>query len=159
LRGAAVGFAPAQAHVPLLVGGNGDRLLALAAQQADIVGLVGFTSGTGPVHTNLSHFSWAGLEDRIAHVRAHAGERFSMQELNVLVQLVRVGDRRALADELAEAFHRPAELMLDSPFVILGDGAAATEHLQRLRDLGVTYVVAFAERGAEDLAPAIAEIR
>jgi alkanesulfonate monooxygenase SsuD/methylene tetrahydromethanopterin reductase-like flavin-dependent oxidoreductase (luciferase family) len=38
-------------HPPLLIGGNGPRLLTLAAQAADIVGLTGITlrpGGTGP---------------------------------------------------------------------------------------------------------------
>jgi len=159
LKAAATGIPTAQSAVPLLVGGNGDALLATAARHADIVGLVGFTSGTGQVHTNLSHFSWAGLEDRIAHVRAHAGERFGDLELNVLVQRVVAGDARAGADELGAATGRAAADFLDSPFVILGDGAAALKHVDRLAELGVTFVVAFAERGADDLAATIAAVR
>jgi probable F420-dependent oxidoreductase len=159
LHQASVGFATAQARLPLLVGGNGDRLLAVAARHADIVSLVGFTSGTGQVHTDLSHFTWAGLGDRIAHVRRHAGERFDALELNVLVQRVMPGDRQAAADELAAATGRDAAEMLDSPFLILGDTTAAIDHLLRLQEIGVTYVVAFAERGADHLAPAIAALR
>jgi probable F420-dependent oxidoreductase len=159
LKAATSGVVTAQRSVPLLVGGNGDALLATAARHADIVGLAGFTSGTGQVHTNLSHFSWAGLEDRIAHVRTHAGERFAELELNVLVQRVVAGDPRAAADELAAATGRDAAEFLDTPFVILGDGAAGREHVQRLVELGVTYVVAFAERGADDLVATIAALR
>jgi probable F420-dependent oxidoreductase len=158
LQAAVTGIRTTQPAVPLLVGGNGDALLATAARHADIVGLAGFTSGTGQVHTNLSHFSWAGLENRIAHVRAHAGERFGDLELNVLVQRVVAGDPRASADELAAATGRDAADFLDSPFLILGDGAAGREHMDRLAELGVTYVVAFAERGADDLAATIASL-
>ena len=75
LRHATVGVAAAQPRIPLLVGGNGDAVLATAAAHADTVGLVGFTSGTGRRHTNLSHFTWAGLDERIAHVRRAAGSR------------------------------------------------------------------------------------
>src|SRR5690606_36768513 len=42
LAGAATGLPPARP--PLLVGGNGDRVLDLAGRRADAVGLVGFTS-------------------------------------------------------------------------------------------------------------------
>ena len=73
--------------------------------------------------------------------------------------MVRVGDRGALADEVGAAFHQPAELILDSPFVMLGDAAAMVDHIQRLRASGVSYVVAFAERGAADLAPVIERLR
>ena len=159
LRQATVGVAAAQPRIPLLVGGNGDVVLATAAAHADTVGLVGFTSGTGRRHTDLSHFSWSGLDERIAHVRRAAGSRADALELNVLVQMVRVGDRGALADEVGAAFHQPAELILDSPFVMLGDAAAMVDHVQRLRASGVSYVVAFAERGAADLAPVIERLR
>ena len=159
LRQATVGVAAAQLRIPLLVGGNGDAVLATAAVHADTVGLVGFTSGTGRRHTNLSHFTWAGLEERIAHVRRAAGSRADTLELNVLVQMVRGGDRAASADEVGAAFHQPAELVLDSPFVMLGDTGAMVDHVQRLRAAGVSYVVAFAERGAADLAPVIGRVR
>jgi alkanesulfonate monooxygenase SsuD/methylene tetrahydromethanopterin reductase-like flavin-dependent oxidoreductase (luciferase family) len=158
LREAKIGFRAVQAHLPILIGGNGNRLLALAAQEADIVGLVGFTSGTGQVHSDLSHFTWAGLEERIAHVRRHAGARFAELELNVLVQRVEGGDRRSVADELAAATGRPAEVFLDSPFVMLGSAGDLVTHIERLRSVGVTYLVAFAEQGAEQLAPAIEQL-
>jgi phage terminase large subunit-like protein len=77
----------------------------------------------------------------------------------VLVQRVVAGDARAGADELAAATGRETGDFLDSPFVILGDGAAGREHVDRLAELGVTYVVAFAERGADDLAATIAAVR
>ena len=159
LHQATVDVAAAQPRIPLLVGGNGDGVLATAAAHADIVGLVGFTSGTGRRQTNLSHFTWAGLDERIAHVRRAAGSRADALELNVLVQMVRAGDRATLADEVGAAFHQPAELILDSPFVMLGDVEAMVDHVARLRAAGVSYVVAFAERGAAELAPVIERLR
>jgi probable F420-dependent oxidoreductase len=159
LRAATNGFATVQPRVPLLVGGNGDRLLAVAARHADIVGLVGFTSGTGQVHSDLSHFTWTGLAERIDHVRHHAGDRFDALELNVLVQRVALGDKQVVAEELATQTGQPAELFLDSPFVMLGSPADLADHVSRLCEVGVTYLVAFAERGAADLAPVIAARR
>lgn len=147
------------APVPLLVGGNGDGVLTLAARTADTVGLTGFTSGTGQVHTDLSHFRWSGLAERIAHVRAAAGDRFDDLELQVLVQQVTIGDRVEVASELAVTFEQPVETILDSPFVMVGSVGEMVEHCERLRELGVTALTAFNARGAEDLAPVIAGMR
>ncbi len=160
LEEASLGFAAVQSRVPVMIGGNGDRLLRLAAEQADIVGLTGFTAGTGRTHTDLSHFTWEGLADRIAHVRRHAGERFAEIELSVLVQAVRrTDDRRAGAVEFAQGMIEDVEALLDSPFLLLGTDDERTAQVARLRDeLGVTYVTTF-ETGAEALATAVAPLR
>ncbi|HET9608004.1 MAG TPA: TIGR03621 family F420-dependent LLM class oxidoreductase [Acidimicrobiales bacterium] len=160
LDGAELGFAAAQQPVPLMVGGNGDRVLRLAAEHADIVGLVGFTAGTGRVHTDLSHFTWDGLADRVDHVRRHAGERFARLELSVLVQAVVVtGDRRRAAVDFSQGLIDDVGPLLDSPFLLLGTEAELTGQLRRLRDeAGVTYVTTF-ERSSEPLALAAAPLR
>jgi probable F420-dependent oxidoreductase len=159
LEGAATGFAAAQAPVPVMVGGNGDRVLRIAAEHADIVGLVGFTAGTGLVHTDLSHFTWAGLADRIAHVRRCAGPRFDELELSVLVQRVRiVDDARAAAAEFAGGTGVDLGMLLDSPFVLFGTESYIANRLDRLRtEHGVTYVTTF-EHSAEPLATTAARM-
>ncbi|MGH9229882.1 MAG: TIGR03621 family F420-dependent LLM class oxidoreductase [Acidimicrobiales bacterium] len=150
LEGAATGLATAQSPVPVMVGGNGDRVLRIAAEHADIVGLVGVTAGTGRVHTDLSHFTWDGLVDRIAHVRRCAGPRFEGLELSVLVQRVTIAqDRRVAAEEFAGG--ADVDVLLDSPFALFGSEAAIAEQLDRLRtEHGVTYVTTF-EHSAETL--------
>jgi probable F420-dependent oxidoreductase len=153
LAAASLDLATAQDRIPFMVGGNGDRLLALAAREADTVSFVGFTAGTGRTHTDLSHFSWDGLADRIAHVRHHAGDRFAGLELSVLVQHVEVtDDRPAAAARWASGEHDPG-LLLDSPFVLLGSPAGLAEQVARLAAAGVTYVTTF-EPCAEALASA-----
>jgi probable F420-dependent oxidoreductase len=159
LEGAATGLAVAQAPVPVMVGGNGDRVLRIAAEHADIVGLVGFTAGTGLVHTDLSHFTWAGLADRIAHVRSCAGPRFDELELSVLVQRVRVvDDARAAAAEFAGGTDIDVDMLLDSPFVLFGTESHIASQLERLgTEHGVRYVTTF-EHSAEPLATAAARM-
>jgi probable F420-dependent oxidoreductase len=144
--------------VPLLVGGNGDRVLGLAAREADTVGLTGFLSGTGQVHTNLTHFTWDGLEERIGHVRAEAGARVDELELQVLVQWVEAGDRREVATRTAAVFEQPVELLLDSPFVMLGSVDDMVEHCERLRAAGVTALATLVGRGDDALPPVIARV-
>jgi probable F420-dependent oxidoreductase len=152
---------PKRPRVPLLVGGNGDRVLALAAHQADIVSFVGFHQVEGSADVALSHFSPAGLDDRLSVVRAAAGDRFAGLELNVLVQSVIVTDDRVgAADELSR---RAAQLMpeaaLVSPFLLLGTvDEIAEDLLERRARFGISYVVVFGT-AMEALSPVVARLR
>jgi len=75
---------PQGAAVPLMVGANRDRLLALAARRANIVQSLGCTSQ--PQGRDYQNFLDTALASRIQHIRKHAGDRFDDIELSVLVQ-------------------------------------------------------------------------
>lgn len=159
LRNCTIGVSPVQQPVPVMVGGNGDRLLAIAAQHGEVVSLVGYTSGTGQVQPALSHFTWEGLADRVAHVADHAGARFARLELSMLVQAVVVtDDRRKAVTELAAAHGQDRDVLLDSPFMMIGSVAHIAEQIERLgEDHGVTYITTF-EPNATALATAAARL-
>ena len=116
---------PAQKpHPPILIGGNGRLLLALAAREADIVGFSGLTfrkGGAAP--PDLSGWLVSGVDERVQLVREAAGDaRYARLELNALVQLVVVtNDRRQAAEELARRWTQltPDEI-LQSPYVLIG---------------------------------------
>ena len=61
-------------QIPLLVGGNGDRLLSLAAEQADIVGFTGFSPDRDGNNVR-THFTRRGLAERVALVRRRSVDR------------------------------------------------------------------------------------
>jgi probable F420-dependent oxidoreductase len=156
LAQAATGLAPVA--TPLLVGGNGDRVLDLAGREADIVGLVGVTSGTGRTHTNLSHWGWEGLADRLGRARRAAEAAGRSVAVDVLVQRARVTDdpAAALADFVDAGLRAD---MFDSPFLLVGDEDEVVARLERLHgEHGVAGVTVFAH-DAEALAPVIARLR
>ncbi len=157
LAGAATGLTPVE--VPLLVGGNGDRVLGLAGAAGDLAGVVGFTSGTGRTHTDLSHWRWDGLADRLGRVRAAAAAAGrEAPPVDLLVQRARVTDDPAaeLAD-FADAGIDPA--MFDSPFLLVGTEDELVAKLSRLAgEFGVDGVTVFGP-DAEGLAPVIARLR
>jgi probable F420-dependent oxidoreductase len=144
---------PQGAATPFMVGGNGDRLLAIAGGKAGIVQLVGFTPRPDG-STDYRYFSATGLADRIAHVRRAAGDRFSGLELGILVQFAGVTpDPHAFIDSQ----RRPggtAELstadMLAAPFVQLATTVdEVCDRLVRLREEhGVTYISVFDHRSS-----------
>ena len=85
-----------------MIGGNGTRVLRLAGQTADIVGLAGISHNHDASEVHLTHFRSEGLEDRIAVVREAADDRFERIELNALIQAVIVTDEpQQAAEQLA----------------------------------------------------------
>src|SRR5713101_9134233 len=60
----------------------GPRLLTLAAQEADIVGLSGVTFRRGGAEPDRSGFKAAGVDERLQLVREVAGDRYDQLELN-----------------------------------------------------------------------------
>ena len=145
---------------PLLVAGNGRRLLALAAREADIVGLSGITFRRAGAPPDLSGFKAAAVGERVRWVRSEAGERFGHLELNVLVQRVLVTDDRAqAAEDLAARWaDLAAEEILQSPYVLVGTVDQLVEDLQARRERwGISYYVVF-EPAMDALAPVVARL-
>lgn len=147
--------------VPLLVGGNGTRVLRLAGRVADIAGLAGFSHNHDATEVRLTHFDAAGLQDRISVLRDAAGDRFEDIELNALIQFVVHTDNPAeAAAEIAAPLGADPELLLDSPFVLLGTHQQMAEALaDRQNRFGISYWTVFDEwPGRESALPHIAEV-
>jgi alkanesulfonate monooxygenase SsuD/methylene tetrahydromethanopterin reductase-like flavin-dependent oxidoreductase (luciferase family) len=91
---------PQQPHPPIFIGGGGKRVLTLAAQQADIVGIVPMPTQVETIRA--SERTEAALERKVSWIRQAAGERFATLELNIQIYDVAVTeDRRQAAEERA----------------------------------------------------------
>ncbi|HEY3941796.1 MAG TPA: LLM class flavin-dependent oxidoreductase [Acidimicrobiales bacterium] len=145
---------------PILVAGSGDRLLGVGGELADIVGFAGpspHPGSLGPGQVPL--LSPAAADDRIAAVRAGAGDRFDQIELNVGATVHLTGDRRAAAEE-AQRIHSylSADEILASPKFLAGTTDEIAEQLLAHRErFGISY---FAILGVPpgDFAPVIAAL-
>jgi len=147
---------------PILIGGNGRRLLALAAREADIVGFSGLTfrkGGAAP--PDISGWRVSGVDERVRLVHEAAGDaRYAQLELNALVQQVIVtNDRRKAAEELASRWTQLSpEEILSSPYVLIGTIDQMVEDLQARRERwGISYYVTH-EPYMDALAPVVARL-
>jgi len=142
-------------HPPIAIGGGGRRTLTLAAREASIVGLVprARRDGSGLDMTDLSD---AATREKIDWVRAAAGARFDALELHALVQAVAVGGQRTVAaDQLADRFKVALEVVLETPYVLLGTIEQICDTLRQRRErYGISYVTVF-ERDMEAFAPVV----
>jgi probable F420-dependent oxidoreductase len=151
---------PAQRpHPPIIVGGGGRRVLSLAAREADIVGInVNLRAGeVGPdAGTNATAEATA---EKVAWVRAAAGDRFDDLELNVTVFFALLtDDREGTAAAMGGGFGLTPEQVLGVPHALVGTIEEACEELERRRaDHGLSYIV-FNDSGFETLAPVVARL-
>jgi alkanesulfonate monooxygenase SsuD/methylene tetrahydromethanopterin reductase-like flavin-dependent oxidoreductase (luciferase family) len=156
LRGHALWPSPPQEKLPLLIGGNGRRLLALAAREADIVGFTGMgrTLEDGQRHEPTG-FGPAAVDERVALVQSAAGRRLAGLEFHALVQSVVVTeDRDAEAASMTERLAPlTAEDILGSPFLLIGTEDEIRVELRTHRErFGLSYFTVF-EKDYEALAP------
>lgn len=147
-------------HPPIAISGNGPRLLALAAREADIVGLSGITFRRGGTAPDISGWTEAGVAERIRLIREVAGERLARITLNVLIQQVIVtDDRRRGAETLASQWSQlsPDEF-LASPYILIGSVDQIVADLEARRERwGFSYFTIF-EPYMTALAPVVARL-
>ncbi|MGE0880322.1 MAG: TIGR03621 family F420-dependent LLM class oxidoreductase [Acidimicrobiia bacterium] len=143
---------------PVLLGGGGRRMLTVAGQLADIVGVNGtLTSGT----TDLSTFEsmTAGSVDaKVGYVvdAATAAGRLDEIERNVRVFFVSVTNSRDEVIAGLSAFTgMPVAEIEASPFVLVGSVAKIAEDLiERRERWGFSYVIVGAEQ-VDEFAPVV----
>ena len=121
--------------VPILIAGNGDRVLTIAAKQPDIIGLTGGDRAPG-----------AGdpLAERIEFVRNAAPDRFDALKLNVAITAMPINGsgmpdlkipRRFLPDLTDED-------LLRHPGVLSGSTRDMADGIRGNRDTyGVSYII------------------
>jgi len=135
----------------LLLGASGDRMLRLAAREADIVGFTVVTPETDPEQV---------LADRIEFLRVAAGERFDQLELNLFVFAVSVSEGEP---DLAVARQVLGGMSDDQiralPGVLTGSAGQVAETLLRYREkYGLTYFGVL-ETSMTDFAAVIEQLR
>ncbi len=147
---------------PLLVGGSGDRVLRIAAETADIVGIGGLFQIKGQPPGVFRLCTAAEADDRVRFARDCAGERVDKIEWHALTQAVTVtGDRRKAAAGLAEQYRGTvtAEEILVNPFLFVGTIEEMAEQVIRNRDrYGFTYYTVH-EPYLDAFAPVIDRVR
>lgn len=129
---------PSPNAVPLMVGGNGTRVLRFAAQHADVVGVTGLGRTLTDGHRHEVDWSPSALGRIVEIVRSVAESSGRHPELEALVQHVEVtDDAPAVAARLtARVPGASVDDLLGAPFVWIGTveeiGAKLDAHRSRL---------------------------
>lgn len=144
---------------PLLIGGGGKRVLTIAAQRADIVG-INATMHAGRVGPEaIATMTAEAVDEKVAIVREAAGTRLADIELNVRAFMVSVvDDARSAIDGMAGMLGVPTSMIETTPFALIGPPSKLADDLiERRERWGISYVIV----GADDIdafAPVVAEL-
>jgi probable F420-dependent oxidoreductase len=129
---------------PLIVGGTGDRVLAVAARHADIIGVAGAYQVAGKPPGTFRLATAAETDERMRFVREQAGERSAGIEWHLLVQAVLpTTDRRAATADMISRFgtEMSVDEVLESPYLLIGNTEQMAEQLLASRErYGFSYV-------------------
>lgn len=144
---------------PILVAGGGPRVLRIAAEWADIVGVNPSTAGGRDDPSTARDAMPASIDDKVARVREAAGERWASLELNAWVSMAAITDRphdrvRGLADFAGAT----VDDVLDSPIVLVGSESEVADRLRERRARwGYSYTCLRQEQ-AHAFAPVVAAL-
>ena len=147
---------------PILLGGGGRRMLTLAGQRADIASItpIARRDGSG---LETRDASAEAMDRKIGWLRDGAGKRFDALTINILLQHLAVTDgsatSRAALDKLSGDWEVPADVLAESPLILVGSEDEIIEKIVTRRERwGISYISIFSPN-LEAFAPIVARLR
>lgn len=132
-------------HPPILIGGGKPRVLRLAGREADIVGLLTTSVGSGVVVDDPGERTAAAVRKKLDWVREGAGERYDDIELSLIPTVLLNDDREGAAERLIrERGWQGISVadVLEMPSVLIGTvDEIARDMLERREEYGFSYHV------------------
>ncbi len=133
---------PTNGVPPIMIGGGAQRVLGIAGREADIVSL-NFNNSSGKIGPAGVGSSTAELTaQKIAWVRAGAGDRFDDVELEIAAYFTIVTDQRdATLEKMAPMFALSPDQFAQHPHALIGSVDSICEQLiERRETYGISYV-------------------
>jgi probable F420-dependent oxidoreductase len=150
-----------QPHPPILIGASGKRMLALAAREANTIGILNGDYSTGSEIDDPLKRSPAVLTEKIQWIRQAAGARFDQVELNMVIAPIVTSDPRQGAEHCARQHGwntmRPEDV-LEMPSIFIGSVEQISEQMVERRErYGFSYYIV-SDADMERCAPIVARL-
>ncbi len=148
-------------HPPILVGAAGRRMLALAAREANIIGLQTVSTAGGVLSQDPRVRSASTVREKIEQVRQAAGERFEEIELSTVASVILTDHRRKAAERFARDRgwgDIAADEVLTMPSVFIGTVDHVVDEMRvRRAQYGISYYV-LSDQLMENVAPIVTRL-
>jgi probable F420-dependent oxidoreductase len=148
-------------HPPILVGAGSKRMLALAAREANIVGILPKALQNGTISEEVTERLPATIAQKVEWVRQAAEERFHELELSMVMTPIFTEQRRQRAEQLIPErgwSGIAVEQILDMPSLFIGTPDQMVEDLLRRREqYGFSYFVV-SDENMEAFAPVVTRL-
>jgi probable F420-dependent oxidoreductase len=147
-------------HPPFVIGGGGPKVLALAAREAQIVGVnANLRSGDGNSSDAASSLTSARTDEKIGWLRDAAGAHFDDLEIQTLVGFVHFTDDRAgIIDAMANSFGVPADDAVMAPVTLVGSETQIVELLEARRERWQMSYTVIPHEAMAQFAPVVAKL-
>ncbi len=148
-------------HPPLLIGAGSKRMLSIAAQQADIIGILPKALSNGIISEEPAERFAETIAQKVEWIREAAGERFDEIELSMVVSVVMASDRQQRAEQIAherEWSDITAEQVLAMPSVLIGSVDQIMEKIQLLRERYAFSYFVVSDTSLEAFAPIVNQL-
>ena len=148
-------------HPPILIGATGKRMLAIAAREANTIGILNSDYSTGVEIDDPLKRSTAAVAEKVQWIRQAAGERFDHVELNMVIAPILTSDRRQGAEQCARqhgwnTIH--PENVLEMPSIFIGSVEQISEQMDERRErFGFSYYIV-SDADVETFAPIVARL-
>ncbi|MDQ1383991.1 MAG: hypothetical protein QOG65_1370 [Actinomycetota bacterium] len=151
---------PVQAPVPFFVGGGAPKILALAAREAQIVGInANLRSGDGTSPDAAKSMTPEATDQKLGWVRDAAGDRFGDIELQSLVGFVYVtDDAKRILEGIASSFGVSVEDARLAPPCLVGTEDDIVASLEERRERWQMSYHVVEDRAIDTFAPIVARL-
>jgi probable F420-dependent oxidoreductase len=147
-------------HPPFIVGGGGPKILALAAREAQIVGVnANLRSGDGNSPDAAHSLTSAATDAKLETLRTAAGSNFSALEIQTLVGFVHVAENTGgIVDAMASSFRVDREDARMAPVTLVGTEEEIVELLEARRARWQMSYVVLPDDAIDACAPIVARL-
>ena len=153
------GYPKPVSDIPILIGGGGQKVLSLAARQADIVGINPKIVARTLNPRSMATVAADVVDEKVRWVKEAAGDRYDQLELQLQVFVTVVtDDPMPVAEKLSTAFGLPPEVVLSAPYFQIGSVAQITDNLRELRERWDISYIAFQGDATTAMAPVVAKL-